>query len=173
MEIWKSIPGYDGLYEVSNIGSVKSLPRKMTKGRVNFISKEKILKYAKTDGYFNVSLFKDGKRKTIRVHVLVAMAFLGHVPNGHKIEVDHKNDIKTDNRLENLQILSGDEHRRKPKKSVKKSSKYTGVCWDKYANKWVAYIYIDRKYKNLGLFTDEYEAHLAYQRALNNLLKNN
>ncbi len=165
-EIYKDIPGYEGIYQVSNLGNVKSLPRKIVKGRAKFISKEKFLKYDKTDKYFNVSLFKDGKKKTIRVHVLVAMAFLGHVPNGHKIEVDHKNDIKTDNSLENLQLLSGEEHRRKPKKSMNTSSQYIGVCWDKCANKWMSYIKINRKFKNLGLFTDEYEAHLAYQKAL-------
>jgi hypothetical protein len=162
IEFFKDVPNYEGLYQVSNIGNVKSLK----------YGKERILKPGIiSSGYYTVALSKEGKPKTIGVHVLVAMAFLGHNPYGHKIEVDHKNDIKTDNRFENLQILSGDRHRRKPKKSMNTSSKYTGVGWDKNAKKWRAMIYIDGKNKYLGLFETEHEAHLAYQKALSDLNK--
>jgi hypothetical protein len=171
-EIFKDIPGYEGIYQVSNMGNVKSLSREnISNGIIRYKSKEKILTPSKDcDGYYKVDLSKDGKPKTMAVHKLVAMAFLGHIPNGHNVEVDHKNDIKNDNRLENLQLLSGAEHRRKPKKSMNTSSQYTGVSWYKRLNKWAAAIAINGKNKHLGLFTDEYEAHLAYEKALNEIL---
>jgi hypothetical protein len=160
-EIFKDVPNYEGLYQVSNTVNIKSLK----------YDKERILKPGDNGkGYYLVNLSKDGKSKTITVHVLVAMAFLGHVPDGNKIEVDHKNGIKSDNRVENLQLLTIEEHRRKTVKNMKTSSKYAGVYWNKASNKWRAQIYIDGKLKFLGYFTDEYEAHLAYQKALNQLL---
>jgi hypothetical protein len=168
-EIFKDILGYEGIYQVSNLGNVKSLSReKLVRGKHPAIIKGKILNPINNGkGYYRVPLYKDGKPKNISIHILVAQAFLGHIPDGtHKIEVDHKNGIKSDNRVENLQLLTGVEHRRKTAKNMKNSSKYTGVCWDKKANKWMAQIKIDGKNKYLGYFTDEYEAHLEYQKAL-------
>jgi hypothetical protein len=164
MEEFKNIHGYEDIYQVSSMGNVKSLGNDKTR-------KEKILKPSNNGGgYYQVVLFKDGKPKTMRVHILVAQAFLGHIPDGtHKIEVDHINNNQWDNRVENLQLLSCAEHRIKTSKNRNTSSKYIGVHWHKLSNKWQAKICIDGKYKHLGLFTDEYEAHLAYQNALNNL----
>jgi hypothetical protein len=164
-EIFKDIPGYEGLYQVSNFGNVKSLSRELYNGKVNFISKEKMLKAVKNkEGYYVLNLFKDGKQKTMCVHVLLAIAFLNHIPNGHKIVVDHINNIKTDNRLENLQLISHRENCSKDRKGG--SSKYIGVFWSKKYNKWIGIIVINRKQKQLGYFNTEHEAHLAYQKAL-------
>jgi hypothetical protein len=168
-EIFKDIVGYEGLYQVSNLGNVKSLSRKiLIRGEHLGKIKEKILKPSDNgDGYYKLVLCKDGKQKSIAVHILVAIAWLNHVPDGtHKIEVDHKNDIKSDNRLENLQLLKNREHKAKTSKNIKTSSQYTGVYWHKKSNKWRAQIKIDGKSKHLGLFSDEHEAHLAYQKAL-------
>jgi hypothetical protein len=96
MEEWKDIQGYEGLYQVSNLGRVKS-----------FIRKDKILKQHKDSaGYLSVTLCNNGNRKKITVHKLMAIVFLNHKPQGNKIVVDHVNNIKNDNRLENLQIIS-------------------------------------------------------------------
>jgi hypothetical protein len=165
-EIWKDIPGYEGIYQVSNMGNVKSLSReKLHKGKYPITTNEKILKpLANSHGYLLVVLCNNGLKKTMKVHTLVAMAFFNHKPNGtHKIVVDHINNIKTDNRLVNLQLISQRENTSKDKKST---SQYTGVCWAKSNNKWTASININNKVKKLGYFTDEYEAHLAYQKAL-------
>jgi len=174
-EIWKDIPLYEGLYQVSNFGNVKSLSKnvKMPNGGIRMQS-EKILKPCDDGkGYFQVNICKEGKSKSIKVHVLIAMTFLNHIPDGHKIEVDHRNGIKNDNRLENLQLLTHRQNISKASKSKNTSSKYTGVSWAKHVNKWEAYININKKRKHLGLFSTEIEAHLAYQKELNKFITKN
>ena len=164
-EVWKDIPNYEGLYQISNIGNVKSLGNDKSR-------KERILKPGKIKGgYYHVILCKDGKTKSMKIHILVAMAFLGHIPDGtHKIVPDHKDLDKSNNRVANLELITQRENIERYHLSKKTSSQYTGVYWNKPANKWVAQIYIYNKRKHLGCFLDEYEAHLAYQKALNELL---
>lgn len=92
-EVWKDIDGYEG-YQVSNLGNVKSLNYKCT-------GKERILSPGIKNGYLYVGLCKDGKRKDYYIHRLVAEAF---IPNPFKLPcVNHKNEDKTDNRVENLE----------------------------------------------------------------------
>ena len=103
-EIWKPVVGYEGLYEVSNKGTVKSLDRFTKSGRGNgnrFIS-GKILKSAlNKKGYPSVVLCKDGKMFTQRVHRLVAEAF---IPNPDNLPVvNHKDEDKTNNCVDNLE----------------------------------------------------------------------
>ena len=157
-EIYKDVLSYEGIYQVSNLGNVKSLK----------FNKERILKPALSDGrYLTVVLSKNGKKKTNRVHKLVAMAFLGHKPKGHLLTVDHINNVKTDNRLENLQLITQRENCSKDRFRKDYSSKYVGVSWHKNRNKWEAQILIKGKPKNLGFFTDELKASNAYQKELN------
>ena len=157
-EIWKDIPEYDGLYQVSNFGRVRSLK----------FGKIKILKLG-SDGYGYVccSLCKLGKERTYKIHQLVAYAFLNHTPSKHKLVIDHINDVKNDNRVENLQIVTSRFNACKTQ--IKYSSKFKGVCWDKSRNKWISYIQINKIKKHLGRYENEYDAHLAYQNALKNL----
>ena len=93
------------------------------------------------------------------VHQLVAMAFLGHTPCGHKIVVDHINGIKDDNRLENLRLISARDN----VAFGRGSSKYAGVS--KFRNKWRADIRVDGHLHYLGLFPDEETARIAYIKA--------
>ncbi len=172
-EIWKDVPDYEGFYQVSNLGRVRSLERKVldTTGKFQFF-KQKVLKHEnEPSGYCRVRLSKRGKVKNIRVHQLVAMAFLGHKPNGHKLVVDHINNNKFDNRVENLQLISVRENSSKDQKRHNRSSKYVGVSWDKTHKKWVARIDIFGVKKYISSFHDEYEAHLAYQRKLQEVLE--
>jgi hypothetical protein len=157
-EFFKDIPNYEGIYQVSNLGNVKSLNFKVS-------GFEKILKPSiDSSSYYYVGFSKNGKGKKFRIHQLVAMAFLNHIPCGHKIVVDHINTNRLDNRLENLQLISNRENISKDRKN--KSSKYVGVSWHKIKNKWESKICADNKSKHLGLFDEEHEAHLAYQNAL-------
>ena len=94
IEIWKPVAGYEGLYECSNMGRVRTVGNNKTK-------KTKIRKQVVTNlGYKQVQLYKDGKQKLLYVHRIVAEAFLLNTNN--KSCIDHINTDRTDNRVENL-----------------------------------------------------------------------
>lgn len=101
-EIWKPIPQYEGLYEVSSYGVIKSLP-KQRRGRNNSIvcHKERILVASDSHGYRSVSLTKNEVHKTFSIHRIVATAF---IPNPHNYkEVNHKDENKANNNASNLE----------------------------------------------------------------------
>ena len=158
-EIWKDIPQYEGHYQVSSLGRVRSIPRGNRKGRV--------LKQFENAKYKKLSLSKDGVERSFNVHVLVAMAFLGHVPGGYALVVDHIDNDRLNNNLNNLQLVTARENTSKDRRGG--SSKYVGVSWHKNHKKWISNISVDGKQKHLGYFKNEIDAHNAYQ----NYLKNN
>lgn len=96
-EIWKDIPGFPG-YQVSNLGQIKSLSRSCG----YYFIKEHLMKpQSDTKGYLRISLSKNNKPKRFFVHRLVAMVF---IPNPDNLpQINHKNEIKFDNRVENLE----------------------------------------------------------------------
>lgn len=105
-ETWKDIKGYEGLYEVSNLGRIRSLDRyKNTKGRYGIIKakiKGRLLKPCLNhDGYEEIVLSKDGKSKMYRLHRIVAETFINNFDN--KNQVNHKNGNKLDNKVKNLE----------------------------------------------------------------------
>lgn len=169
MEIWKDIPECEGIYQVSNLGRVKSLSREvLKKGKYPFICKEKILKNVKDiSGYFKVTININEKRKTIKVHQLVAICFLNHKPCGYKLVVNHKDFNRLNNNVENLEIITQRENTNK--KHLKSSSKYTGVSWFKNDKKWSSHIYINGRLKYLGSFENELEAKKYYDNALKSI----
>lgn len=100
-EEWRDIKGYEGLYQVSNYGRVKSLEKDyVTNGAVRH-QKEIIKKLVETKGYFCTNLSKNGNLKHFLVHRLVANAF---IPNPNNLpQVNHKDEVKTNNHVENLE----------------------------------------------------------------------
>lgn len=168
MEIYKSVLGYEGIYEVSNLGNVKSLSRTiLVQGKNPYITKERILKPGiNTKGYYVVVLC-NGNQKTRKVHQLVAEAFLNHVPCGMKLVVDHKDGNKLNNEESNLQILTNRQNLSKG--TPNKTSKYIGVHLSKHGT-YRASIQINGKDMALGSFKTEEEARDAYLNKLKNHL---
>lgn len=171
-EEWRDIPNYKGIYQVSDLGRVKTLSRLvLKKGIYPFICKEKILKsHLHSTGYLKVALVKDKIKKTTSIHQLVSESFLNHKRCGQTLVVNHKNFIKTDNRKVNLEIVTNRVNSNK--KHLKSSSIYTGVTWHKSAKKWRSQINIFGKMIILGMFDCELEASKAYENKLKEITLN-
>jgi hypothetical protein len=106
-EIWKPVPGLEGIYAASNLGRIRVECARPKLGiRAGHILKQAL----KKSGRYSVALWKDGKSHHFRVHQIIARAFLGPRPRD-KVTC-HKNDIKTDNRSDNLEYLTQEENRR-------------------------------------------------------------
>lgn len=100
IEIWKDIKGFEGLYMVSNTGKIKSFTERSLRKNKSGV----ILSPGLTRGYESVGLCKDGKRTSVTVHRIVAEAFLPN-PNNYS-EVNHKDENKANNSVENLEWCS-------------------------------------------------------------------
>lgn len=109
-ERWRDVKGYEGLYQVSNKGRVKSLERVVVdKNNKPRLRKSLILAISKNDrGYCQTNLYKNGVLKTFRINRLVAQAFIPNPDN--KPYVDHINTIRDDNQVENLRWVTPEEN---------------------------------------------------------------
>jgi hypothetical protein len=158
--IWKDVVGYEGLYQVSDTGEVRSISRKDYRNRT---SPGRILKpWTNKDGYLFVNLYYEvGKYKSRPIHSLVVEAFIGPRPEG--FDVCHGENGKLDNSVPNLSYGS---HRQNCSFDLNRdhtfSSKHPGVSWDKRTQKWKAQARWQGKHHNLGLFEIEEEAAKAY-----------
>lgn len=163
-EIWKEIKDYEGYYAVSNLGNVKSLERESWNGKVFWKQSEKLLKQNNDGKYLGVTLSKNNKIKRIRVHQLVAQAFLDKPNLIGRIEIDHIDGNKLNNNIDNLQYLTQRENTIKGIKR-KKTSKYTGVIWHKYHNRWMTSYTLNGVTKT-KYFKDELEASEYYNQKI-------
>lgn len=167
-ENWLPIPNYEGLYEVSNYGRIKSFLSPPKSNKVNIPLKEgKIINpsYDK-DKYLRLVLTKNKKSKEFRVHRLVMLAFVGE----SKLAVDHIDGNKENNHLTNLRYCTNRENCFfYYEKKEGKSSKYVGVKHHRNKN-WVARITINKKLIHLGCFDTEEEAAKKYLEAKENIV---
>lgn len=158
-EVWKDVPEYEGLYQVSSLGRVKSLSRRIDyNGWPHYRNvKEIIMKESiSSNGYKFVSLRKDGKNKNARTHQVVAMAFLNHVPNGNNMVVDHINGDKLNNALSNLRVI----HNRINISIGKRPNGFTGV--HERRGKFRSMIRVNNKLIHLGTYNTPEEARDIY-----------
>ena len=170
-EIWKPVPGYEGLYECSNQGRVRSLNRiTIDKNGNNKKFKGRILKLSlNNSGYYRVELCKSSKLKRYTVHQLVMITFRNYKPNGNKTVINHKNNDPLDNRLVNLELRTQRENCSIDKWRHNYSSKYVGTTYIKRDNKWMSRIQINGIDVYLGRFKCEDKAGEMYQLALENI----
>lgn len=167
-EIWSPAHEFEGIYEVSNLGRVKSLSRwesrnhngKPTKG---ITVKEKILNPGICAGYYKVTLVKNGILHYRLIHRLVMSTFEG--PS--EMQVDHNDEDKLNNRLSNLRYATcrkNHEYYNERRKSTR-TSKYIGVNYSPtHKRKWRAGISINGKSTHIGYFDSEIDAAKAYQQ---------
>lgn len=153
-EVFKEVPNYPK-YQVSNLGRVKSFNK----------GKEIFLKTVNNRCYLQVVLYEDKNPKTIQVHRLVAMTFLNHVSDSCSgIVIDHINNNKQDNRLENLQLITVRQNNSKDRTGG--ASAFVGVYWQEKLKKWGSAIFYKKRRIHLGFFTNEFEAANVYNNAL-------
>jgi hypothetical protein len=168
MEIFKDIKGYEGCYQISNLGNIKSLEKTWKSGKKLIRYKpDTILKPSKNrGGYLIVALNNNGFRKSYSVHRLVCYTFL-HESN---LLIDHINGIKDDNRIINLRYCTSRENQSFSNvKRNNETSKFTGVGYVKKTNLWRSRIFVNKKSIFLGTYKTEIEAINAYKQKLNNL----
>lgn len=109
-EVWKDVVGYEGLYAVSNKGRIKSLKRTVhhpINGKSNLSERLRTTNPSK-DGYCHISLNKESIISSLTVHRIVAKAFIPNPQN--KPQINHINGVRNDNRVENLEWVTGSEN---------------------------------------------------------------
>ena len=114
-ELWKSVKNYEGIYEVSNLGNVRSVERTITlpNGFDRTYKTKRLKPVINNRGYAQVFLYKKGVYKHELIHRLVYQAFKGELEDG--LVIDHKNENQSNNKLENLQQITQGENIRKAK----------------------------------------------------------
>ncbi len=164
-ETWKDVKGYEGKYQISNLGRVKSFHGK----------KERILKHANTFGYDFVGLYKNGNMVAFKIHRLVAEHFVENAnPNEFKV-VNHIDENKTNNHFKNLEWCTGSKnvsyssHKRKIR--VDNSSGNTGVAWNERRKSWSARLILEGESKINRYFKNKQDAIDAIKEIKINYLK--
>jgi hypothetical protein len=166
VEEWRKVKGFEEHYEVSSLGRVKSLERKVFNGHGFRIVKERILKQCSIK-YCAITLSLNEIKTKVPIHKLMAIAFLNHTPCGYKLVVDHIDNNKFNNNINNLQIITQRENTTKDKKN--KTSKYRGVSFYKSSGKFRSAISFNGKTFHLGYFNSEEEASKAYENKFKTL----
>jgi len=163
-EIWKDITDGEGLYQVSNLGRIKS-----------FTSGSERVLMASADGRGYPSFCMNVNRKSIqrRVHQAVAFEFIGYDNKNKDLNVDHIDGDKSNNKLTNLRVVTRRTNITKcfRRDQQRLSSPFAGVSWAGNCNKWMSRIEINGKPNLLGYFEIEKDASDAYERCLASISK--
>jgi hypothetical protein len=158
MEEWKNID--KSFYSVSSLGNIKN-------NNTNRLLKSKFDK----DGYIYYHININNRQKAFRIHRLLGNYF---IPNLNNLPlIDHINNIRNDNRLENLRWISYSNNVVNSLKCKNSSSIYKGVCYLKHRNRFQAYISVNKKQLRIGYFKNEIDAVKAYNQYVidNNLIE--
>lgn len=156
-EIWKDVIGYEERYSISNLGKLKAKSYLKKGNNSFFYTKEKILNPSlNKHGYLMFKLMFNKESKTYKIHQLVAMMFLNHLPCKHELYVDHIDRNKLNNNVNNLRIITPKESI--SNRNIKKTSKFNSISYDKQRNKWVLRKNINGIYKFIGRYNTEEEA---------------
>jgi len=155
---WKPIKGYEGLYEISDIGLVRSLDRKVRyrESRTKKI-KGQLLKPSLPKGYPQVSLYKNNLGNSRSVHTLVWDHFGNRPRNGHKLLVDHIDKNKANPEIANLRLLTNKQN---ISRQIGK-----GYYYNRKIKLYHAQIMINNKRLSLGCYERPIDAHNAYLKA--------
>lgn len=162
-EEWRPVVGFDGLYEVSSLGNVRSLTRHVNNrwGTKRRIEGQAMSPVIGNNGYAKVHLAANGKYHYLMVHRLVAQAF-GLLSEAKPV-ADHINGDKLDNRVENLRGVNRSENTQNQRKPTRRNtSGYLGVGFEQQTKKFRAVIGVNGKYTTLGRFDTAEAAHAAY-----------
>lgn len=139
MEIWKDVESYKGYYQVSNLGNVRSLTRSFTRsdGKVKTFQGKLLTTKAEPSGYKHVNLSKHGKAHSVRIHRLVAYAFIEN-PNNYPC-INHKDENKQNNTVDNLEWCTYQYNLTYNDKQLKRATKVDRYAKDgAYINTYIS-----------------------------------
>jgi len=169
IEQWKSVVGYEGLYEVSDLGNIRSVERIMfdKNGRRHLLQGKPISQSNDGSGYMKFLASKDNRKKCLKVHKVVVHAFLG-LKDGYI--VNHMDGYKSNNALSNLEYVTVREN---VTHGIGYKKTRTGAHFHKKIGKWISRCSYNNIKVHLGYYDTEDEAADVYQRFLKSINQEN
>jgi len=173
-EKWKPIVGYESMYKISTLGRIKALPKMVHTGGGGYYLKSPMpikLRYPGGNNYVGVGLHREGKSKTMRVHQIMGITFLGYTPN-RKTVIHHVDEVKFNNRLSNLEVRTQRYNASFGKFHIRKSSEFIGVSYNKKSRVFKSSIIYEGVKYYLGSSTLESYCSKIYQDAVSAIENN-